>query len=373
MKWIDPQDPDEPISDQISFITCDASAYADNIDPLDAVASSIEANVSAIVLYSTSSNYCNYTADPKSRSFSSYRSIFKIISPTNASSVESYVRNSGNSLENVTILQASDSDLKFNEVSSSSSGTPSTAVAMTVLYSITAVITALFIAIIATGIIRAHRHPERYGPRNGEGQERRSRAKGIARAVLDTLPIVKFGGERGSAKPGDVEMVDQQRDSYQQLYQGRGEEVEGVRDSGRREREHEFTHEATAVVAVSNGSAAADGLTREQPTSSTGDGLDSVTSPQQRPTGDVNEAAEFSRDLEDNANVGMSDAEPASERKTGQQNARKPAADTAPSCSICTDDFAMGEDIRVLPCDHKFHPACVDPWLLNVSGTCPLW
>lgn len=42
-------------------------------------------------------------------------------------------------------------------------------------------------------------------------------------------------------------------------------------------------------------------------------------------------------------------------------------------CSICTEDFAKGQEVRVLPCNHKFHPACVDPWLLNVSGTCPLW
>lgn len=42
-------------------------------------------------------------------------------------------------------------------------------------------------------------------------------------------------------------------------------------------------------------------------------------------------------------------------------------------CSICTEDFKTGEDVRVLPCHHKYHPACIDPWLLNVSGTCPLW
>jgi hypothetical protein len=29
--------------------------------------------------------------------------------------------------------------------------------------------------------------------------------------------------------------------------------------------------------------------------------------------------------------------------------------------------------VRVLPCQHQFHPPCVDPWLVNVSGTCPLW
>lgn len=50
-----------------------------------------------------------------------------------------------------------------------------------------------------------------------------------------------------------------------------------------------------------------------------------------------------------------------------------PEEDGHLGCSICTDDFCTGEDVRVLPCNHKFHPACVDPWLLNVSGTCPLW
>lgn len=42
-------------------------------------------------------------------------------------------------------------------------------------------------------------------------------------------------------------------------------------------------------------------------------------------------------------------------------------------CPICTDDFEKGQDVRVLPCNHQFHPNCVDPWLINVSGTCPLW
>lgn len=43
------------------------------------------------------------------------------------------------------------------------------------------------------------------------------------------------------------------------------------------------------------------------------------------------------------------------------------------ACSVCVEDFEKGQDLRVLPCMHKFHPECIDPWLLNVSGTCPLW
>ena len=263
-------------------------------------------------------------------------------------------------------MRASNSELDFDDIGGSSSGTPSTAVAMTVLYSITAVITALFIAIIATGVIRAHRHPERYGPRNGEGQERRSRAKGIARAVLDTLPIVKFGGERGPAKPEDVEMVNQQRNSDQQQRQeGEEEEVNEMRESGQREQD--------AIVTRSNGSTAGDGLASNQSSSSTGAALHTDASLPSGLWGDGNEAAGPSSDLQCNANIGTSNPGSASERINEQQHTREPAIDIAPSCSICTEDFAMGEDIRVLPCDHKFHPACVDPWLLNVSGTCPLW
>lgn len=61
-----------------------------------------------------------------------------------------------------------------------------------------------------------------------------------------------------------------------------------------------------------------------------------------------------------------------------QTTARESKTDVAPdggnfSCPICTDDFIKGQDLRVLPCNHQFHMECIDPWLVNVSGTCPLW
>ena len=42
-------------------------------------------------------------------------------------------------------------------------------------------------------------------------------------------------------------------------------------------------------------------------------------------------------------------------------------------CSICMHTFNMNDKIRVLPCKHDFHQACIDPWLVGFSGTCPVW
>ncbi|ODV92014.1 hypothetical protein CANCADRAFT_55758 [Tortispora caseinolytica NRRL Y-17796] len=41
-------------------------------------------------------------------------------------------------------------------------------------------------------------------------------------------------------------------------------------------------------------------------------------------------------------------------------------------CPICFEAFSEGEKLRVLPCSHKYHSECVDPWLLNRSTQCPL-
>lgn len=44
------------------------------------------------------------------------------------------------------------------------------------------------------------------------------------------------------------------------------------------------------------------------------------------------------------------------------------------TCPICIVDFEEGDDLRILPCEgkHRFHQTCVDPWLLELSGSCPI-
>lgn len=188
---------------------------------------------------------------------------------------------------------------------------------MIILYSITGVITALFLCIIITGAVRAHRHPERYGPRSTAGRPRQSRARGIARAMLETIPIVKFGDayDPKAADPAkaDVEMAS-------------GSEEEGDTHPGERR-----------------------STSRDGPIEMTGSGTGT------QPT-DVEKAPQTGAEA-----TGSSGPE---------QNVQESGNF---SCPICTDDFVKGQDLRVLPCNHQFHPECVDPWLVNVSGTCPLW
>ena len=42
------------------------------------------------------------------------------------------------------------------------------------------------------------------------------------------------------------------------------------------------------------------------------------------------------------------------------------------TCAVCVEDFKTDENVRVLPCQHIFHPKCIDIWLDEYSSLCPL-
>jgi hypothetical protein len=262
----------------------------------------------AIVLYSLTSQECIITG-----SFT-YTSMFTMTAATDSESLYTALTKSPNMLLGAKIATTNTSTGQGSSASADNNSggpAPTTAVAMSILYSITGIITLLFLIIIATGAIRAHRHPERYGPRAGvTGRPRQSRAKGLARAMLETLPIVKFGDPE-PVKPGtgDVELEDG----------------------------HGSLHASPELAAMNEGSA----NQQQQQDSS-----------------------------QEEVNSGMGPDTRAESIKSGQEPVPKQGE---LGCSICTEDFTTGEDVRVLPCRHKYHPACIDPWLLNVSGTCPLW
>mmetsp|Transcript_12256 Transcript_12256/g.17050 ORF Transcript_12256/g.17050 Transcript_12256/m.17050 type:complete len:307 (+) Transcript_12256:103-1023(+) len=41
-------------------------------------------------------------------------------------------------------------------------------------------------------------------------------------------------------------------------------------------------------------------------------------------------------------------------------------------CVICMEDYVEGEELKLLPCGHGFHPPCIQPWLENHSERCPM-
>jgi len=41
------------------------------------------------------------------------------------------------------------------------------------------------------------------------------------------------------------------------------------------------------------------------------------------------------------------------------------------SCSICLSDYEVGNEIKILPCLHKFHGDCIDHWFVE-HNTCPV-
>ncbi|KAK4930794.1 hypothetical protein LTR49_002558 [Elasticomyces elasticus] len=299
----------------IALISCDDSEYPGNIQALDVFATAESAGASAIVWYSEGNDWCDLSTTGNAynwiysmKSLNDTQSMLKAFQPTNSTEGDGNVYVTIAPPDNAS---GQNGQNQQQQTSNPLGPSPGTAVAMIILYSITGIITALFLVIIVTGAVRAHRHPERYGPRNIIGRARQSRAKGLARAMLETIPIVKFG-DREPPKAIDIELAD-----------------------GTTSRDIPTSSDAHAEPRTSTTATPGEALL---PTQEPATGRRSSV-------GGIAAASSSKQNVNDIDNQG---------------------------CSICTEDFEVGQDQRVLPCDHRFHPDCIDPWLLNVSGTCPL-
>ncbi|KAL6867983.1 hypothetical protein J3F83DRAFT_85559 [Trichoderma novae-zelandiae] len=292
----------------VAYMSCDPPSSDTFISTDEMLNGIIAQGPKAIVLYSLASTWCSLDfANPPA-----FSNILSMADSGEAQGVLNSLNGTATGrLVNVSIM---------GNASSNGSGDPggtgsNSTIAMAILYTITGLVAALFVVIIATGIVRAHRNPERYGPRRALGNRpRQSRARGLAMAVLETLPIVKFRNNQDSAKPDpDLELDAATTD-------GRDARTQRSSSIFTNDPRHEAAGATTGVT----------GATGQDETR---------------------------------------DAAPVAESR-GAAEAAPPAGNAG--CSICTEDFREGEDMRVLPCNHKFHPNCIDPWLVNVSGTCPL-
>ncbi|OJD16660.1 hypothetical protein ACJ73_08862 [Blastomyces percursus] len=326
----------------IALISCDGSVSPGESIADAALQSAItgSSEPGAIILYSTESSHCSYF--PGGLNWPPYMNIFTVTSSIAAREItaglHSEDRTLGGESHIVPVM-----DMGPSTPGGEGQRNNDLSVAMIILYSITGIITALFLTVIIAGAVRAHLNPDRYGPRNTAGRPRQSRAKGIARAMLETLPIVKFGDpedERAPTAKQDLELAsnypDGEHDRSRSDTRTDGVLTPESREVDRRQQlqpeapQQERT--APSVPVASTSHAVAD-KEKEQ-----GEGLIGPASPEPK---SVNQDQ-----LADSGTLG---------------------------CPICTDDFVKGQDVRLLPCQHKFHPECVDPWLINVSGTCPLW
>ncbi|KAI8880021.1 hypothetical protein K501DRAFT_192272 [Backusella circina FSU 941] len=55
-----------------------------------------------------------------------------------------------------------------------------------------------------------------------------------------------------------------------------------------------------------------------------------------------------------------------------QYNREKRKENEAEECAICLEDYLFNDELRVLPCRHDFHAACVDAWLTTQRKFCPI-
>lgn len=55
----------------------------------------------------------------------------------------------------------------------------------------------------------------------------------------------------------------------------------------------------------------------------------------------------------------------------GKSTGSDDADDEKCSCAVCMEDYAVDEEISIMPCLHKFHRECINTWLRQ-SNTCPI-
>lgn len=239
--------------------------------------------------------------------------------------------------------------------------------AMIALYVVTGCISAMFALMIGMAARRAIRHPERYGRREGnENEAAQTRAGGIAQALLDTFPIIKFNRRDGPPKDMDSETEMETRQLPRASREGNSGAAAAAADPFDDRR---GTNRNSANI-------------RSTVTTGTGSVSYHSTLPRHGNDAEQDDEDDISVKSVERATAAYESLEPRSRAVSSSGSRPEQAAsasaetpgDMEEQCPICLLDFEDGEDLRVLPCEkeHVYHQTCIDPWLLDVSSSCPL-
>lgn len=416
----------------IALINCD--------DPIDATNKIITYAVQSsdcVLMYSLTSNACNFTTG-----YRQYASQMGFVLTTMSTLVANSIVQSLNQTTNVTTAISTEASLYSPSSSSNSAANKdsnSSTVAMVVVYTIVGFVALIFLFIIISGAIRVHRHPERYGlpppgstdndlaNNNLQQQPYTQRAKGLARAVLDSIPLMTVRINHKSSTD-DIDSSSHDDNNNNDL------NLKGKVDSCSSEKlsktnshtshhisksksltdnkencsilESEATHSDSYELSTFYSATTAKQSLDKSALCRSGSRKSQIRKTNESVESTVNEAC-FEHPATNISSQTSNMAPDVNENTSSQNNTistprytyttlTRPISlheedptysphflesleqlqidddDDNVTCPICFEEFDDGQILRVLPCKHRFHAKCVDPWLLNSSSHCPL-
>lgn len=393
----------------IALINCDDDANQSGTSATEQLINYAVQSSDCVLLYSLHSNSCNFTSGYKI-----YASQMGLVLTTLSTVMARSIAQAMNETDDLTAVITPSASTKSGSSSSNSSGSGYSTVPMAILYSVTGLVAAIFLFIIISGAIRVHKHPERYGlpPPGGYPEEPLSpsggfppgsmysqRAKGLARAVLDSIPLVTARVRHkqdqqqdenntgvavchgSSASPDPACVKTEGMTATREIEHKEDADKDCNSASLRQEQQHNSSSstsdEAYELSTFYSVTSKASSTNSEHVDSDSPEPASNSTPPassnSDSPPATTNTAAPTIPQYT-YTTLTPSPAPPAlPEYPTTSALEQLDIDDNDETlCPICFETFADGEILRVLPCHHRFHAPCVDPWLLNSSSHCPM-